>query len=100
MSRGIDTVVVKCNHHGCTEETAVDVKWFYDPGVRTFSNGDPGYPPDFEIEYDEDVCCAAGHKQDPDKLYDAVSRASETISTVDDSYPEPEDFDDEPDQLA
>ena len=31
-------------------ELVVDYKYYYDPGVYTYSNGDPGYPPYEELE--------------------------------------------------
>jgi hypothetical protein len=32
------------------EYVIVEYREEYDPGVWTYSNGDPGYPPDFELE--------------------------------------------------
>ena len=31
-------------------EFEVVYNYFYDPGVRTYSNGDPGYPPSEELD--------------------------------------------------
>lgn len=43
MSSGTYTCDVHCP--GCGGVIPVKVEWMYDPGVRTFPNGDPGYPP-------------------------------------------------------
>ena len=32
------------------EDFEVEFYYSIDPGVRTFSNGDPGYPPSYEME--------------------------------------------------
>ena len=32
------------------EYVIVEYKEQYDPGIWSYSNGDPGYPPDFELE--------------------------------------------------
>jgi hypothetical protein len=36
--------------HFCGQTIHVEIAWSYDPGVRTFSNGDPGYPPSYDEE--------------------------------------------------
>lgn len=52
MSKGTNFKIVSVVNPETDEKVDVYVKykWYYDPGVWTMANGDPGYPSDSEIE--------------------------------------------------
>lgn len=52
----------------CKTPFDAPTSYTYDPGVHTFSNGDPGYPPTEEVEVELPPTCpneACGHGKDP-----------------------------------
>lgn len=62
------TVAVKCPR--CNTEGGVCGTIDHDPGVRTFRNGDPGYPPDTQFEHDP--CTNCGVSEFTDEEFQAM----------------------------
>lgn len=55
-----DEAIIEGEHHGyglshMEIETLVAGRTWYDEGCWTLSNGDPGYPPDYDAEDDVDL---------------------------------------------
>lgn len=51
-SRGHNSLEFTVTNPSTEEECKViaQYSWYYDPGVWTYPNGDPGYPPESEVE--------------------------------------------------
>lgn len=57
---GSNTAVIYHPETDVPYEIYIRWRYHYDPGVHTFSNGDPGYPPEEELDYDVEVLSIDG----------------------------------------
>lgn len=70
----------------CNAASDVDATVIVDPGVHTFSNGDPGYPGSVEVEMATDACSSCGAVWTDDELstlWDAAAGAESPESNDD-----------------
>jgi len=96
MAKGSNTIKLTVrNPEGDECELSVDFDWWHDPGVHTFSNGDPGYPPDGGTEFTA-YEMADGSEIPPwvtdEMVQDALDAADVSYGDFADDFPEP-DFD-------
>lgn len=73
------TATVHCPN--CGGETVTKVSYSHDPGVRTFSNGDPGYPPSTEVILGnvDQKCSLCGHEFNDDEMVKMEDEAAEQL---------------------
>lgn len=94
--------------HICGETIRVEIRWAEDPGVRTYPNGDPGYPPSWDeewiytherMDYDIARCPKCGVDLELDSIFQntVVDLAKDKYDDPADDLPdyEPEDYEPE-----
>jgi len=62
---GTKTITVYNPENDDTAEVEVEFYFYYDPGVHTYPNGDPGYPPDSGTEIRDWKIVANESETDP-----------------------------------
>jgi hypothetical protein len=88
MSKGTNFKIVSVENPETEEsiEIYVRYKWYYDPGVWTLSNGDPGYPEESEIDIAEYHISEAPNEPIPDwidegMIEEAIWEAGDVFET-------------------
>lgn len=85
--------------HICGEIIQVTVHWSYRHGVHTLRNGDPGYPDEYDEEWEhEDKCPKCGISLNHDEIFFKTieSMAKEVDAPYEDGPEEPDWEDDDP----
>lgn len=75
----------------CQTDLQVECAYSYHPGVHTFPNGDPGYPPDEDFESalrDNCPACHATYTEQETEALNAKAMEQMPDDGPDDSYPE------------
>jgi hypothetical protein len=94
MSKGSSTIKLTVHSpEGDECKLSVDFDWWHDAGVRTFSNGDPGYPEDGGTEVTahsmEDGSEVPSWVTD-EMVQDALDVADISFGDFADDFPEPD----------
>lgn len=88
---------VKLNCPECHGKETVCGTFMVDPGVRTFSNGDPGYPGSEELDVDPCILCGWEPEEDDyDALHEEAHEYLDRQAEIDYSYRFEEEPEEEP----
>jgi hypothetical protein len=93
MSKGSSTIKLTVHSpEGDECELSVDFDWWHDAGVRTFSNGDPGYPEDggTEVTGFEAIDGEVPSWVTDEMVQDALDKADVSCGDFADDFPEPD----------